>query len=82
MLVQFKQSGLAKGQQYQLWTHENHAIFIDPQQHNMLATKINYIHQNPVRAGIVAVAENYVYSSAITYYTNKPSLIQIEPITT
>jgi REP element-mobilizing transposase RayT len=46
MLVQFKQSGISKGQQFQLWTHENHAIDIPPQYTNMLHTKINYIHNN------------------------------------
>ncbi|MFT5877631.1 MAG: putative transposase, partial [Dokdonia sp.] len=29
--------------------------------------KLNYIHQNPVRAGLVLNEEDYVYSSAINY---------------
>jgi len=77
LLVQFKQSGLVKGQQYQVWTHENHAININPQQHQMLETKINYIHQNPVRSGITALPEEYLYSSAKQYYTGKPGLIPV-----
>lgn len=81
MLVQFKQMGLAKGQQHQVWTHENHAILIAANQHHMLQTKLNYIHQNPVRAGIVANAEEYIYSSAKQYYTGKQEgLIPIEII--
>jgi hypothetical protein len=30
-------------------------------------SKINYIHENPVRAGIVEKAEDYLYSSARNY---------------
>ena len=36
-----------------------------------------YIHQNPVRAGYVAKAEDYLYSSAIDYVGGK-GLIDIE----
>lgn len=78
MLIQFKKRGLAIKQQYQFWTHENHAIHINELQHKMLATKINYIHQNPVRARIVANPEDYIYSSAIDYYTGKKGLISVE----
>jgi hypothetical protein len=80
MLVQFKQSGLAKGQQYQVWAHENHAIEINEQDIKMLHTKINYIHQNPVRAAIVKEQEDYIYSSAAEYYTGKPGLIPVEVV--
>jgi len=30
---------------------------------------MNYLHENPVRAGFVTVAEHWQYSSAIDYYT-------------
>jgi hypothetical protein len=33
--------------------------------------KLNYIHNNPVRAGVVVNAENYVYSSAADYVFGK-----------
>ena len=33
----------------------------------VIQEKINYIHQNPVEAGLVFKAENYMYSSAIDY---------------
>ncbi|NOZ33941.1 MAG: transposase [Chlorobi bacterium] len=54
-----------KGQNYQIWTHENHAEHIFSQK--FIEQKINYIHQNPVRSGIVNQAENYNYSSAKNY---------------
>ena len=50
---------------YQLWTHENHAIFLYSPE--FIAQKLEYLHQNPVRAGIVANAEDYTYSSARNY---------------
>jgi REP element-mobilizing transposase RayT len=49
----------------QIWTHENHAEEIFSPK--FIAQKINYIHENPVRAGIVEKAEDYLYSSARNY---------------
>jgi len=34
-------------------------------------TEIRYIHNNPVDAGIVEKAEEYIYSSARDYYYGK-----------
>jgi REP element-mobilizing transposase RayT len=50
---------------YQLWTHENHAVELYSDK--FITEKINYIHENPVRAGIVERAEDYLYSSARNY---------------
>ena len=55
-----------RNSKYQVWTHENHAEEIFSPKFTL--QKINYIHENPVRAGIVSKAEDYVYSSAINYY--------------
>lgn len=49
----------------QLWTHENHAVEIDNQ--DTFNSRLNYIHENPVRAGWVEHAEDYLYSSARNY---------------
>ena len=38
--------------------------------------KLNYIHKNPVRAGIVDKEEEYLYSSARDYY-NKKGLLEL-----
>lgn len=50
---------------FQVWTHENQPkeIFSN----KFIEQKINYIHQNPVKAGIVEKAEDYLYSSARNY---------------
>jgi hypothetical protein len=41
--------------------------------------RINYIHENPVRAGIVANAEDYLYSSARNY-SEMDSILEIDKI--
>jgi REP element-mobilizing transposase RayT len=55
-----------KGNQtYQVWTHENHAILL--YSNEFTREKIEYIHNNPVKAGIVENPEDYLYSSARNY---------------
>lgn len=41
---------------------------------------MNYIHQNPVKAGIVENAQDYLYSSARNYIDNMNSVIEIDLI--
>ena len=53
----------AKG--IQLWTHENHAVELSS--NDMIDSRVDYIHENPVRAGWVEKAEDYIYSSARNY---------------
>ena len=43
-----------------------------------LRQKLDYIHLNPVRAGIVDAAENYPYSSYRNYYLGDNQLIEID----
>jgi REP element-mobilizing transposase RayT len=59
----------------QLWTHENHAIELST--NDMMDTRLNYIHENPVKAGIVAHAEDYLYSSARNY-ADMDALIEVD----
>jgi len=40
--------------------------------------KLNYIHQNPVRAGLVEKAGDWPYSSAKNYFLGDHSLIEID----
>jgi hypothetical protein len=42
-----------------------------------MMSKLNYIHDNPVRAGIVANAEHYLYSSAANY-AGKKGVMEID----
>ena len=67
-----------RNSEYQFWTHENHSEYIFS--NKFIEQKIEYIHDNPVRAGIVAKPEEYRYSSAIDYAGGK-GLIDVEIIT-
>lgn len=67
MLHQFKYYAgrHSRNENYQIWTNSNH-----PEEcisEGFTDMKLHYTHDNPVRAGIVEVAENYVYSSAMNY---------------
>jgi REP element-mobilizing transposase RayT len=50
---------------YQVWTHDNHAIQL--YSNEFIRQRIEYIHNNPVKAGIVQYPEDYLYSSARNY---------------
>jgi REP element-mobilizing transposase RayT len=60
---------------YKVWTSNNHPEEI--YSHDFLMSKLNYIHENPVRAGIVREASDYLYSSASNYQRRK-GLIEID----
>jgi REP element-mobilizing transposase RayT len=64
----------------QFWTHENHAIEIYSDKFFFQKSDwaaFRYIHLNPVRAGIVGKAEDYLYSSA-SNFIDKGGLINVE----
>ena len=54
---------------YQFWRHDNKPIEL--WSNKVIFEKIQYIHNNPVEAGLVFRAEEYVYSSAIDYAGEK-----------
>jgi REP element-mobilizing transposase RayT len=64
-LFEFSAKQHKRNERYQVWTHENHAEIVYGSQ--FIQSKVNYIHENPVRAGIVEKAEDYLYSSARNY---------------
>ena len=66
---------------FQLWQQDNHPIELSTEK--MMHQKLDYLHDNPVEAGFVEQAENWLYSSARQYYTGQKGLldiIQIEPM--
>ena len=79
MIQIFKTAGNtnSRNTDYQFWQQDNQPkIILTP---SFAAQKLNYIHNNPVDAGIVEKAEDYIYSSAKDYYLGKQyGLIQIE----
>jgi putative transposase len=42
--------------------------------------KMNYIHYNPVKRGLVEKPEDYIYSSYRNYYCQDNSIIELDPI--
>jgi hypothetical protein len=67
MLKRFEFAAMAhkRNSEFQVWTHENHAVELFSKEFTQ--QKLDYIHQNTVRAGIVDNAEDYIYSSATNY---------------
>jgi hypothetical protein len=44
----------------------------------MLRVKVDYIHNNPVVAGLVEKPEDYLYSSARDYIRGDHSILQVD----
>ena len=59
----------SRNQDFQLWQQHNHPIEISSDY--MFDQKVNYIHANPVKAGIVEYPESWKWSSAIDYNGGK-----------
>ena len=76
-LFEFAAKKHKRNEKYQVWTHENHPELIYSDK--FLFQKMNYIHENPVRAGIVENPEDYLYSSARDL-AGKPCLLSIIPV--
>ena len=77
MVHQFKYYGSVnpKNESKQIWTNDNHPE--ECYSREFTESKLNYIHENPVRAGIVRNAEDYIYSSA-SNYAGKGGIIEVE----
>ena len=57
----------AKDRIYQFW--ERNSLSIELRTHSVFLQKMEYIHWNPVRAGLCLLPEDYHYSSAKFYQT-------------
>lgn len=62
---------------HQFWQHDNHAVELYSPEFTY--QKLAYIHQNPVQAGWIENAEEYLYSSARNY-AGKKGLLEVEII--
>ena len=79
MLYLFAQAGQKNNNNthYQFWQQDNHPIELDA--HRIIFDqKLDYIHQNPVKAGWVTEAAAYVYSSASNYEEKGGVLEEVE----
>ena len=71
MLQIFKQAGEAnsRNSEFQFWQQDNQPKELYSPA--FVFQKLNYIHNNPVEAGIVERPEEYLYSSARDYHRAK-----------
>ena len=58
----------AKDRKYQIW--ERNSLEVEIRNNQVFNQKLDYIHYNPVKAGICAFPEDYIYSSASLYLQN------------
>jgi putative transposase len=73
-------------QTYQVWQHDNHPIALYSE--HVIAQKLEYIHDNAVKANYVSLPEHWLYSSAPFYAATKEGpaqadfvpLVDISPI--
>jgi putative transposase len=61
-LNKLRQEEKHKGYKYSVWQHHPNAFRIEGE--DTFMQKVNYIHQNPIRASLVERAEDYRFSSA------------------
>lgn len=61
---------------FQFWKQDYHPIELNSP--TKTKERLNYLHENPVRSGLVWEPWHYKYSSAIDYYTNEQGLLKIE----
>jgi REP element-mobilizing transposase RayT len=78
MLYLFAKAGKenSNNTNYQFWRQDNHPIELDFHS-NMFEQRLNYIHNNPVEAGLVEKEEDYLYISARDYQEGK-GLIEMD----
>ena len=57
----------AKDRRYQIW--EKNSLSVELRNEKVFRQKLDYLHNNPVRAGICKLPEEYKYSSAKFYNT-------------
>ncbi len=60
---------------YTLWQHHSNSMLLTSE--SVFMQRVNYIHQNPVRAGLVAHAEDYRWSSVRCW---RRGILEDEPL--
>lgn len=78
MLDLFSKAASESGKhvKYVFWQNQYHPIELDTNE--LMDQKLEYVHNNPVKAEIVDKAEEYLFSSARDYYKNEKGPIEID----
>jgi REP-associated tyrosine transposase len=76
MMSIFRDAGKnnVRNENYQFWRQDNHPVELET--HEMMDQRLDYIHNNPMEAGIVENPEDYMYSSAKDY-SGRKGLLEI-----
>lgn len=64
------------GQKFKVWQDRFDAVVI--RTNSVLITKVNYIHENPVKKRIVDFADDWKYSSAGFYLKNQNGILPVK----
>ena len=71
----FASDRVKRGRNYKIWKDGFHPVELNTNM--MLEERLDYVHNNPVDAGIVWSPEDYVYSSA-SNYQDKETILKVE----
>ena len=71
-----KNSKKSKQQTHQFWRTDNHPIALYSKK--VVVQKLDYIHLNPLRAGLVEKPQDYLYSSASNYLEERKGLFDVD----
>ena len=63
---------------HQVWQEGYHPVLVTSEE--MLRRQLEYIHHNPVKRGVVAAPEHWLYSSARDYILGDSSIIKLDPL--
>ena len=81
-LEKLRHEDMKRNYRYSLWDHHPNAKLLTSE--DVCLQKVRYVHQNPVRAGLVEVAEDYRFSSARIWARrplgDEPLLVDIDQI--
>ena len=69
----------SRNNNYQFWRQDNHPVWLETISYTL--EKLHYLHNNPVKAGIVDKAEEYLLSSARDYHFGGGGMLPIEHLT-
>ncbi|OHX66422.1 transposase [Flammeovirga pacifica] len=80
MLWMFQRAGQknSNNKKYQFWQQHNQPVILNTPE--KLSQRLGYIHDNPIKAGVVQDAKDYLYCSASNYHGVKYNLLEVEMI--
>jgi putative transposase len=65
MVFEKEAKNIKRNRKYKVWQDGNHPVELCDLK--MMEDRLNYLHMNPVKAGIVIEPDHYLYSSAMDY---------------